>query len=286
MRPPHDKYTQAAAVQFDRACRLMPRHSNQQIADAMSDVLGVTISRRAVADWRRGFTEIRAAYLLAAFDLAGIVQVLEIGALPAQRPSVEPARVLAPAAGGQTRRWNGRPRLHVIGAGLSFLLLLLWALPSTPLRPYMDMVVSYASQMAQPGHPAAPGSKPPSGTVNAPTANAPPQDQKVSSQPLPAATPATSTPSGATQPVAQSAAATPATPRAASAAEAAPQAASGPTPAPPPAATPAAAPQAGAPANPVAAGPQAPRQPAGLVPGVVNGVASTVDNTLGTLTGS
>jgi hypothetical protein len=288
MRPPHDKYAQAAAVQFDRACRLMPRHSNQQIADALSDVLGVTISRRAVADWRRGFTEIKASYLLAAFDLAGIVQVLEIGALPGQRSGVEAGQALAPAAGGHTRRWNGRPRLQVIGAGLSFLLFLLWALPHTPLAPYVDVVVSYASHMAQPES----GSG--GGSAQRGTARAPSREPAATPQPAaPTATPtAAPTPATVTGQVDQGGA-TP-TPRAApaqapTATAAVAQPPATPAPAPPqspPGQAKSPAQQAGASGNQVPSQAAAPAQPPGLVPGVVNGVVTTVDTTLGVLTGS
>jgi hypothetical protein len=270
----------------------MPRHSNQQIADALGEVLGVTISRRAVADWRRGFTEIKAAYLLAAFELAGIVQVLEIGALPAHRASIEPGQVLAPAAGGHTRRWNGRPRLQVIGAGLSFLVLLLWALPHTPLRPYVDVVVTYASHIAQPG---SGGS-----TSYAATARAPSREPDATPQPAaPAATPATAaTPPPATGQVDQSAS-TPARRGAPGAGTAATAAVTKPpanrgaaAPASPPAAAAPRdpAPEAGASGNQDAAqgsaqsSPQS--QPPGLVPSVVNGVASTLDSTVGGLSGS
>ena len=278
----------------------MPRHSNQQIADALGEVLGVTISRRAVADWRRGFTEIKAAYLLAAFELAGIVQVLEIGALPAHRASLEPGQVLAPAAGGHTRRWNGRPRLQVIGAGLSFLALLLWALPHTPLRPYVDVVVTYASHIAQPA---------PGGSTSYPaTARVPSREPGTAPQPaVPAATPATTaTPPPATGQVDESASTT--ARRGAAGAGTATTAAVTRPPANRGAATPAAPPAAAAPHDPAPeAGPSGdqgsargsaqasaqgsaqsspPSQPHGLVPSVVNGVNSTLDSTVGGLTGS
>jgi hypothetical protein len=255
----------------------MPRHSNQQIADALSDVLGVTISRRAVADWRRGFTEIRAAYLLAAFELAGIHQVLEIGALPAMGAAAE----LAPAAGGQTRRWNGRPRLQVIGAGLSFLLLLLWALPHTPLRPYVDVIVGYASHIAEPNAAVAQPGHTPSHPQDAPIAKAPPRDDEITAQPLPAATPApAATPTAAAQQVTQSAPVAAATPATATAA-AAQKRAHDPAPAPAAPAGAASA-QAGASGNQVPSNAAAPAQPPGLVPGVVSGVTNTLD----ALTGS
>jgi hypothetical protein len=135
----HYQYQLEAATQFDHACRLMPRNTNQQIAEALSQAIGIGISRRAVADWRTGQTEIRAAYLLAAFELAGISQTLALSS-PTARPT--PARKVV----------NG-PRLRVLGGGLGLAAALLFALQPAPLKPYIDGANSYLQHLAQPTRP-------------------------------------------------------------------------------------------------------------------------------------
>jgi hypothetical protein len=135
----HYQYQLEAATQFDHACRLMPRSTNQQIAEALSQAIGISISRRAVSDWRTGQTEIRAAYLLAAFELAGINQTLALSS-PTMRST--PVRKVV----------NG-PRLRVLGGGLGLAAALLFTLQPAPLKPYIDGANSYLQHLAQPAQP-------------------------------------------------------------------------------------------------------------------------------------